>query len=130
MADAPPICTDPAMRAACIASTVDALRRLEGKWKLTILCQLFTSDTLRFSELERAIEGITQKMLIQQLKELEKDGLVLRTLFPQVPPRVEYSLTDFGRALAPAISALKDWAEAGPQGAGRRVDEHRLMEQA
>jgi len=69
--------------------------------------------------LERAVEGVTQKMLIQQLKELEKDGLVRRTVYPQVPPKVEYALTDLGRALAPAIVALLEWAElrqASPSG--------------
>jgi len=66
---------------------------------------------LRFSQLQRAVEGVTQKMLIQQLKDLEKDGLVRRTVYPQVPPKVEYALTELGRALAPAIIALMEWAE-------------------
>jgi DNA-binding HxlR family transcriptional regulator len=66
--------------------------------------------------LERAVKGVTQKMLIQQLKELEKDGLVRRTAYPEVPPKVEYSLTGIGRALAPAIAALREWAELRQRG--------------
>jgi DNA-binding HxlR family transcriptional regulator len=113
-------CSTPVERAAFAATTADALRCLEGKWKIVILCQLFGTDVLRFSQLERAVEGVTQKMLIQQLKELERDGLVRRTVYPQVPPKVEYALTELGRALAPAIIALMEWAElrqATPTGA-------------
>lgn len=95
------------LRAAIAA---EALRVLEGKWKIVIVVQLFAAKTpLRFSELERRIEGVTQKMLIQQLKELEKDGIIIRTVYPQVPPKVEYSLSVIGRALGPAIEALVDW---------------------
>ena len=104
-------CDDPVHRAAYAAITSEALGCLDGKWKILILCQLFALGTLRFSELERSVEGITQKMLVQQLRELEKDGIVARTAFPQVPPRVEYSLTDVGRALGPPMTALIDWAE-------------------
>lgn len=105
----------PEARTICINTTIAALRRLEGKWKLVILYELFTTEVLRFSELERAIDKVTQKMLIQQLKELEKDGLIRRTVYAVVPPRVEYSLTEFGRSLAPAITALREWAEAHPR---------------
>ena len=73
-----------------------ALKVLEGRWKLTILFELFGERTLRFSELERAIPGITQKMLIQQLRDLERDGIVARTVHPVVPPKVEYRLTPGG----------------------------------
>ncbi|WLI10779.1 MULTISPECIES: helix-turn-helix domain-containing protein [Pseudomonas] len=104
-------CNDPGKRTICTEATIDALRRLEGKWKLVILSELFATEHLRFSQLERAIYGVTQKMLIQQLKQLEKDGLVRRTVYPQVPPKVEYSLTDFGHALAPAMIALRKWAQ-------------------
>ena len=65
---------------------------------------------MRFSELERAIPGVSQKMLIQQLRELERDGIVQRTIHPQVPPKVEYKLTTFGKALRPALRALLAWA--------------------
>src|SRR5207245_8416065 len=69
-----------------------ALKVLEGRWKLTILFELFNGKTLRFSELERAIPGITQKMLIQQLRDLERHGVVRRIVYPVVPPKVEYTL--------------------------------------
>ena len=65
---------------------------------------------MRFSELERAIPAVSQKMLIQQLRDLEKDGIVRRTVHPQVPPKVEYALTPFGQALCPALDALLKWA--------------------
>lgn len=90
------------------------LRILEGRWKLVILFQLFGGKRLRFSELERAIPGISQKMLIQQLRQLETDGVVVRIVHPEVPPRVEYHLTDWGQALCPALDALLMWAEAAP----------------
>jgi DNA-binding HxlR family transcriptional regulator len=92
--------------------TGEALRVLEGKWKIVIIAQLFAAKgPLRFSELERRVEGVNQKMLIQQLKELEKDGIVTRTMFPEVPPRVEYSLSELGLALGPSFDALIDWVE-------------------
>lgn len=104
--------------ATCTNETVEALQLLEGKWKLVIIAQLFANDVIRFSELERQVDGVTQKMLIQQLKQLEKDGLIRRTVYPQVPPKVEYSLTEFGRSLAPAITALREWAENGKAARG------------
>lgn len=83
---------------------------LEGKWKIVIIAQLFAArGPLRFSELERRVEGVNQKMLIQQLKDLEKDGIVTRTIFAQVPPRVEYALSEVGLALGPSLEALIDW---------------------
>jgi DNA-binding HxlR family transcriptional regulator len=88
----------------------DALRILEGRWKLVILFRLFGGKVLRFSDLERAIPGISQKMLIQQLRQMESDGIVRRTVHHQVPPKVEYGLTDWGQALCPALDALLKWA--------------------
>lgn len=89
----------------------EAIKVIEGKWKIVIICQLFAArEPLRFSELERRIDGINQKMLIQQLRELERDGIVSRKIYPQVPPRVEYSLTEMGYALGPSLEALVDWA--------------------
>jgi DNA-binding HxlR family transcriptional regulator len=70
-----------------------ALRLLEGRWKLVILFHLFGGKVLRFSDLERAIPNITQKMLGQQLRRMEADGIVVRKAYPEVPPKVEYSLT-------------------------------------
>ena len=87
------------------------LKILEGRWKLVILFHLFGGKLLRFSELERAIPSISQKMLIQQLRQMEKDGVVLRIVHHQVPPKVEYGLTDWGQALCPALDALLKWAD-------------------
>jgi DNA-binding HxlR family transcriptional regulator len=87
-----------------------ALKLLEGRWKLVILFRLFGGKVLRFSDLERAIPGISQKMLIQQLRQMESDGIVRRIVHHQVPPKVEYGLTDWGQALCPALDALLKWA--------------------
>jgi DNA-binding HxlR family transcriptional regulator len=89
-----------------------AFEFLEGRWKLMILFHLFGGKVLRFSELERAISGISQKMLIQQLRQMEKDGIVRRVVHHQVPPKVEYGLTDWGQALCPALDALLKWTAA------------------
>ena len=89
----------------------DALRVLEGRWKLIILFHLFGGKVLRFSDLERAIPAISQKMLIQQLRQMEADGVVCRTIYQQVPPKVEYRLTEWGQALCPALDGLLKWAE-------------------
>jgi DNA-binding HxlR family transcriptional regulator len=88
----------------------NALKILEGRWKLVILFHLFGGKVLRFSDLERAIPAISQKMLIQQLRRMEADGIVQRTLYPQVPPKVEYRLTPWGQKLCPALDALLKWA--------------------
>jgi DNA-binding HxlR family transcriptional regulator len=89
-----------------------AFKFLEGRWKLVILFHLFGGNMLRFSELERAIPAISQKMLIQQLRQMESDGIVRRIVHHQVPPKVEYGLTDWGQALCPALDALLKWAAA------------------
>jgi DNA-binding HxlR family transcriptional regulator len=97
---------------ATAASGVEnVLHILEGRWKLVILFHLFGGKVLRFSDMERAIPAISQKMLIQQLRQLEADGIVRRIVHHQVPPKVEYSLTDWGQALCPALDALLTWAE-------------------
>jgi DNA-binding HxlR family transcriptional regulator len=88
-----------------------AFEMLEGRWKLVILFHLFGGELLRFSDLERAIPGISQKMLIQQLRQMESDGIVRRIVHHQVPPKVEYGLTQWGQALCPALDALLTWAE-------------------
>lgn len=88
----------------------DALKVLEGRWKLVILFHLFGGQVLRFSELERAIPAVSQKMLIQQLRQMGVDGIVRRIVHPQVPPKVEYCLTKWGQALCPALDALLKWA--------------------
>lgn len=87
---------------------------LEGRWKMIILFHLFGQKLMRFSDLERAIPAISQKMLIQQLRKLEADGIVRRIVHHQVPPKVEYGLTDWGEKLCPALDALLLWAEQRP----------------
>lgn len=91
-----------------------ALNMLEGRWKLVILFHLFDGNVRRFSELERAISGISQKMLGQQLRQLEADGLIVRTVYPQIPPKVEYALTAWGQQLCPVLDAMLQWAAARP----------------
>lgn len=92
----------------------NVVRALEGRWKLVILFQLFGGQVRRFSDLERAIPGVSQKMLIQQLRQLEGDGVVARVVHHQVPPKVEYHLTEWGQSLCPALDALLIWAESAP----------------
>lgn len=92
------------------AGVEDALGMLEGRWKLLILFQLFGGKTLRFSELERAIPKVTQKMLTQQLRQLEADGIVRRVIYPEIPPKVEYSLTEWGQSLCPVLDGILKWA--------------------
>ncbi|GGZ17857.1 hypothetical protein GCM10010387_07740 [Streptomyces inusitatus] len=83
-----------------------------GKWKPLILWALNDAGTLRFGELRRSVPGVSEKMLIQQLRELEADGVVHREVYREVPPRVEYSLTELGQALNTALEPLGDWGAA------------------
>jgi DNA-binding HxlR family transcriptional regulator len=84
---------------------------IDGKWKIIVLYKLLRG-TLRFNELRRLIPSITQRMLTHQLRELEADGLVVRTVYAQVPPRVEYTLSVRGRSLEPVLMAMKEWGDA------------------
>jgi DNA-binding HxlR family transcriptional regulator len=95
-----------------------ALKALEGRWKLVILFHLFGGKLLRFSELEQAIPAISQKMLIQQFRQMENDGVVRRIVHHQVPPKVEYGLTDWGQALCPALDEMLKWAASREQFTG------------
>ncbi|MDY0404298.1 winged helix-turn-helix transcriptional regulator [Virgibacillus sp. 179-BFC.A HS] len=87
----------------------DALGILVGKWKPIILLNLLKDGTQRFSELKRNVPGITQKMLTKQLRELEAEDIVQRVVYPQVPPKVEYSITEYGRSLEPILHAMHEW---------------------
>ena len=87
------------------------LQVIGGKWKLIILHKLGQEGTMRFSEVKRSIPNITQKMLTQQLRELESDGVVRREVYAQVPPKVEYSLTELGESILPLIASLCHWGE-------------------
>ena len=87
------------------------LMLIGNKWKVLILRDLF-SGTKRFNELKSSLNGISQKVLTTQLRAMEADGLVHREVFAEVPPRVEYSLTDVGRSLRPILDAMIDWGTA------------------
>lgn len=84
------------------------LEVIGGRWKVLILRELF-QGVKRFNELQRAVSGITQKMLTQQLREMESDGIVHREIYLQVPPKVEYSLTPLGESLKPILDAMHEW---------------------
>lgn len=87
-----------------------ALQLIDGKWKGVILYHLF-ENTMRFNELRRRLPNVTQRMLTNQLRELEADGLIIRKVYAEVPPKVEYSLSERGRTLQPVIAALKSWGD-------------------
>lgn len=84
--------------------------KIGGKWKLSILHNLNQIDVIRFSDLNRLMPDISQKVLTSQLRSLEQDGLVNRKVYPEVPPKVEYRLTDKGLSLCPVLSLLANWA--------------------
>ncbi|HSQ13212.1 MAG TPA: helix-turn-helix domain-containing protein [Candidatus Deferrimicrobium sp.] len=87
------------------------LAMIGGRWKIPIVFHLFAGRK-RFSDLARALTGVSQKMLTQQLREMARDGLVTRQVYPQVPPKVEYSLTVLGASLRPVVEAMCRWGEA------------------
>lgn len=87
-----------------------AISLIDGKWKCVVLFHLL-SGTLRFNEIRRCIPSVTQRMLTNQLRELEADGLILRKVYAQVPPKVEYSLSALGQTLTPVLTALKSWGD-------------------
>jgi DNA-binding HxlR family transcriptional regulator len=89
-----------------------AMRIIGGKWKPKVLFHLARNDVVRFGVLRRGVIGITEKMLIQSLKELEKDGLVNRKVYRQVPPKVEYSLTELGQSFIPVLNAMFEWGKS------------------
>jgi DNA-binding HxlR family transcriptional regulator len=86
------------------------LKVIGGKWKLVILCHL-TDGVKRFGELKREMPDITQKMLTQQLRELEHDGIIDRKVYTQVPPKVEYSLTDYGQTIKGVLDVMSEWGQ-------------------
>lgn len=86
------------------------LEMLSGKWKPRILWKIYQNEVMRFNELQRSISGgITAKMLTQQLRGLEQDGLIIRTVYPVVPPKVEYRLSKFGQTLTPILDEIANW---------------------
>jgi DNA-binding HxlR family transcriptional regulator len=89
-----------------------AVNLVGDKWKILIIRNLLLLGTQRFLELHKGIEGISQKMLTQQLRQLETDGLIMRKIYPVSPPKVEYSLTDFGQSFKPIFDAMFVWGNA------------------
>lgn len=82
---------------------------LSGKWKLQILWNIYNKKTIRFNELQRELGHITTKTLTEQLRELEEQKIIQRTVFPEVPPKVEYSFTELGETIEPVLKSLCDW---------------------
>ena len=101
--------TAPAPNDFCPVRTT--LNVLGGKWKLLVLSYLL-QDTRRYGELRRLMPEVTEKMLIQELRELEQDGIVQRTVYQQVPPKVEYTLTEHGRQVQPLLESLVAWGHS------------------
>ncbi len=100
---------DTAQASNCTAMS-DVLNRIGDKWSVMVVGILSRSGTIRFNELKRSINGVSQRMLTLTLRNLERDGLVTRTIYPEVPPRVEYGLTELGKTLTGPINALWDWS--------------------
>jgi DNA-binding HxlR family transcriptional regulator len=100
---------DTAEASNCTAMS-DVLNRIGDKWSVMVVGILSRSGTIRFNELKRSINGVSQRMLTLTLRNLERDGLVTRTIYPEVPPRVEYGLTELGKTLTGPINALWDWS--------------------
>ncbi|RSN68503.1 MULTISPECIES: winged helix-turn-helix transcriptional regulator [Actinomadura] len=101
--------TKPARRGPYFCGIDAALDVVSGKWKGLILWELDELGTRRFAELRRGLPGVSEKMLTQHLREMEEDGLIHRKVYAEVPPRVEYSLTEHGRALNKALEPLGAW---------------------
>ena len=102
---------DTAQASNCTAMS-DVLNRIGDKWSVMVVGILSRSGTIRFNELKRSINGVSQRMLTLTLRNLERDGLVTRTVYPVVPPRVEYALTPLGASLHSTVQALVTWTES------------------
>jgi DNA-binding HxlR family transcriptional regulator len=112
--------------------TVEAtLDVIGGKWKPLILWHLGDS-VMRFGELQKSLPGVNAKMLTKQLRELEEDGVIRRKVYPEVPPRVEYSITEFGKTLIPILEALCTWGAQylGTQNGGKKADAYQCPAKA
>jgi DNA-binding HxlR family transcriptional regulator len=107
------------------------LARIADKWTVMIVL-LLSQKRLRFGELKREIPGISQKMLTQTLRALERDGLVVRTVYAEVPPRVEYSLTGLGKTLVGILTQIRDWSETHIEAvlAAQKAFDHKTSDQA
>ena len=87
------------------------MKVLGGKWKPILINAIYLTTPARFGELKRSVKGITQSMLTAQLRELEEDGIISRKIYAEIPPRVEYTLTEFGLTLSPIMQAMAKWGE-------------------
>jgi DNA-binding HxlR family transcriptional regulator len=87
------------------------MEKIGGKWKPVVVWLLLKNETMRFNELDKAIQGVTQKMLSQQLKGLEKEGIIKRVVYPVIPPKVEYSLTEKGKTLSELMEGMMKWSK-------------------
>lgn len=87
------------------------MKVLGGKWKAILINAIYHTSPARFGELKRSVKGITQSMLTQQLRELEDDGLISRKIYAEIPPRVEYTLTEFGLTLSPILQSMAEWGK-------------------
>ncbi len=87
------------------------MRVMGGKWKIILINSIYITSPARFGELKRSVVGITQSMLTSQLRELEDDGIITRKIYAEIPPRVEYTLTEFGLTLSPIIQSMADWGK-------------------
>jgi len=87
------------------------MKVLGGKWKTILINAIYLTSPARFGELKRSVVGITQSMLTSQLRELEDDGIITRKIYAEIPPRVEYTLTEFGLTLSPIIQSMADWGK-------------------
>lgn len=102
------------VESSCTANSCeirDSFMMIGGKWKSMILYVLSSKGVVRFNQLKKMISGISQKMLTQQLRELERDGLIKRQAFPEVPPHVEYSISELGLSLGPIYQAIHSWEQ-------------------
>ncbi len=88
-----------------------ALSVIGGRWKIAIIWCLLQESPLRLSEIQKKLPDVNQRMLIRQLRELEEDGIITRTVYPVVPPKVEYQLTEIGRQLEPVVTSICNWGE-------------------
>ncbi|EOO24102.1 MarR family transcriptional regulator [Bacillus cereus VD133] len=95
-----------------VCKTLTSLEIMTGKWKPTILLHLFRDGTKRFSEFQRLMPEITKRVLTLQLRHLEEEQIIQRVVYPQVPPKVEYSITDYGKTLEPILEKMHEWGNA------------------
>ncbi|MGV3508930.1 MAG: winged helix-turn-helix transcriptional regulator [Sphingobacteriaceae bacterium] len=107
----------------------DVIDRISDKWSVHAIIMLGKTDKMRFGELKKRIHGISQRMLTVTLKHLEQDGLLIRTVYPQIPPKVEYQLTDLGRSLLGQLVQLSEWASENMNEIFRAREEYILKKE-